>query len=85
MYYKILVCVHNVLSVQTGSVVSYLEVLLGEPQPVEHPQPSNGHLIILTPAQTHPGHHRVTNLEHQQSFISLMLLVCMIQFIVYQF
>ena len=66
MYHKLLVCAFEVLSVQTADVVSYLKVLLGEPKPVEHPQPGNGHLIVLAPAQTHPGHHRITNLEHEQ-------------------
>ena len=61
-----LVSSSGVLFVQTISVDSYLKVLLGEPEPGEHPQPGNGHLIVLAPAQTHPGHHRVTNLEQQQ-------------------
>ena len=47
-------------------VESYLEVLPGEPQPGQHPEPRNGHLVILAPAQTHTGHHRVTDLDKLQ-------------------
>ena len=52
----------DVLQRSDKVVYVYLEILPSEPQPGEHPQPRYGHLIILAPAQTHPCHHRVTNL-----------------------